>query len=238
MKTLSESVIWITGASRGIGAACAQYLVRTGARVALSARKGDSLTTLTEGFASDAQFHVVPCDVANSASIDAAYKDILFKYGCVDILLNNAGVGIFAPLTELTTDDIDTMLNTNLRGAILCTHAVLPDMVRNGGGVIVNINSVAAIKTFTSSSVYAASKAGLLAASRSVREEVRGYGVKVIDLMIGATETDIWSIEARSEFSTRMMKPDDIAEALLATLKLPPHTMPEELVLRPQKGDL
>jgi short-subunit dehydrogenase len=238
MKTLSDSVIWITGASRGIGAACAKHLVRTGANVVLSARKSDSLTSLTASFATDAKHHIVPCDVANSSSIDVAYKEIIFKYGRVDILLNNAGVAIFAPMTELTHDDIETMLNTNLRGAIHCTHAVLPDMVKRGEGVIVNINSVAALKTFTRSSVYAASKAGLLAASRSVREEVREYGVKVIDLMIGATETDIWSIEARNEFSPRMMKPDDVAEALLATLKLPSQTMPEELVLRPQKGDL
>lgn len=238
MKTLSQSTIWITGASRGIGAATAQHLVRTGAKVVLSARKSDSLTSLTESFRKDAKYHVAPCDVASNTSIEAAYKDITFACGDVDILINNAGIGVFAPFSELTSDDIETILNTNLRGAIMCIHAVLPSMIERGEGVIVNINSVSALKTFTRSSVYAASKAGLLAMSRSLREEVRGYGIKVIDLMIGATETDIWSMEARNEFSHRMMQPDDVAEALLATLKLAPKTMPEELVLRPQNGDL
>jgi 3-oxoacyl-[acyl-carrier protein] reductase len=238
MKQLSESVIWVTGASRGIGAACAKHLARTGAKMAVSARKSDSLTSLTESFASDARYHVIPCDVANRESVAAAVKDISFHLGAVDILINNAGLGIFAPFTELSIDDADAMLNVNLRGAFLCTHAVLPYMIEQSEGVIVNINSVAALKTFKNSSMYAASKAGLLAMSRVVREEVREHGIKVIDLMIGATETDIWSVEARNEFSPRMMQPDDIAESLLATLRLSPRMMPEELVLRPQQGDL
>ena len=238
MKQLSESIIWVTGASRGIGAACAKHLLRTGANVAVSARKGDSLTTLTESLPKDARYHVVPCDVASKDSVDAAIRDITFKLGAVDILLNNAGLGIFAPFHELSIDDADAMLNVNLRGAFLCTQAVLPSMMERSEGVIVNINSVAALKTFKNGSMYAASKAGLLAMSRVVREEVRDYGIKVIDLMIGATETDIWSVEARNEFSPRMMQPDDIAESLLATLRLSPRMMPEELVLRPQRGDL
>jgi short-subunit dehydrogenase len=238
MKQLSESIIWVTGASRGIGAACAKHLIRTGANVALSARKGDSLTTLTESLATGARYHVVPCDVASKDSVDTAYKDITFKLGAVDILINNAGLGIFAPFHELSIEDVDAMLNVNLRGAFLCTQAVLSSMMERSEGVIVNINSVAALKTFKNGSMYAASKAGLLAMSRVVREEVREHGIKVIDLMIGATETDIWSVEARNEFSPRMMQPDDIAESLLATLRLSPRMMPEELVLRPQHGDL
>jgi short-subunit dehydrogenase len=163
---------------------------------------------------------------------------ISLKLGAVDILVNNAGLGIFAPFNELSIDDVDAMLNVNLRGAFLCTQAVLSSMIERSEGVIVNINSVSALKTFKNCSMYAASKAGLLAMSRSLREEVREHGIKVIDLMIGATETDIWSVEARNEFSPRMMQPDDIAESLLATLRLSPRMMPEELVLRPQQGDL
>jgi 3-oxoacyl-[acyl-carrier protein] reductase len=238
MKQLSESVIWVTGASRGIGAACAKHLIRTGANVAISARKGESLTSLSETLAKDARYHVIPCDVASKDSVDEAIKDISFKLGTVDILVNNAGLGIFAPFNELSIDDVDAMLNVNLRGAFLCTQAVLSSMIERSEGVIVNINSVSALKTFKNCSMYAASKAGLLAMSRSLREEVREHGIKVIDLMIGATETDIWSVEARNEFSPRMMQPDDIAESLLATLRLSPRMMPEELVLRPQQGDL
>lgn len=238
MKSLADSIIWITGANRGIGAACAKHLVRTGAHIVLSARKADSLDSLTGSFAAEARYSVVGCDVAQSTSIDAAYKEIVFQKGAPDILINNAGIGIFAPFTELSSADMDAMLTTNLRGAMLCMQAVLPAMKENGGGVIVNVNSVAAVKTFANSSVYAASKAGLLAMSRVVREEVRESGIKVIDLMIGATETDIWNTEARTAFSPRMMQPDDIAEALLAALRLPSRMMPEELVLRPQLGDL
>ncbi len=235
---LAESTIWITGASRGIGAACAKVLARTGAHLILSARTKDALTNTTASLHAEARYTLVPCDVASNASIQAAYKEIAFQRGAVDILINNAGIGIFAPFAELSSDDVETMLRTNLHGAIACTQVVLPSMQERASGVVVNINSVAAVKTFTGASVYAASKAGLLAMSRVLREEVRKDGIKVIDLLIGATATDIWSAESRNEFEARMMQPDDIADALLATLRLPPRTMPEELVLRPQQGDL
>ncbi|TAE27912.1 MAG: SDR family oxidoreductase [Candidatus Kapaibacterium sp.] len=235
---LAESTLWITGASRGIGAACAKVLARTGAHLLLSARSQDALTNTIASLHSEARYTIVPCDVTSNTSVQAAYKEIAFQHGAVDILVNNAGIGIFAPFAELSLDDAEAMLRTNLHGAIACTQAVLPAMRGRTSGVIVNINSVAAVKTFAGASVYAASKAGLLAMSRVLREEVRKDGIKVIDLLVGATATDIWSVESRTEFEPRMMQPDDIAEALLAALRLPPRIMPEELVLRPQHGDL
>jgi 3-oxoacyl-[acyl-carrier protein] reductase len=237
---------WITGASRGIGLAIAAVLARRGVNVALSGRDAETLaeaiSTIQSTMQKDsiARVRIVPvvCDVARTASIESAYSMITSILGEPSLLINNAGVGIFTPFLETSLDDIESMLNTNLRGALLAAHVAARSMAHVRHGAIVNINSVAALKTFSNSSVYAASKAGLLAASRVIREELREHSVKVIDVMVGATETAIWNEAARENFRERMMQPEDIAEAVLAVLEMPPRLMPEEFVLRPQTGDL
>jgi short-subunit dehydrogenase len=107
-------------------------------------------------------------------------------------------------------------------------------------GTIINILSVASVKTFTNCSVYAATKAGALAFSRSLREEVRPHNIKVIDILAGATETPLWTEESRAEFSGRMMQPDDIAEAVSSAVELArrERVSVEELLVRPRLGDL
>jgi 3-oxoacyl-[acyl-carrier protein] reductase len=242
---------WITGASRGIGLASAKMLARRGVNLALSGRDAGALTAATQEIraslamdssrqASAQELQILPvvCDVAQASSIEAAYGLIVSTLGEPSLLLNNAGIGIFAPLLETSLHDLDAMLSVNLRGAILTAQIVAQSMMHRQHGAIVTINSVASIKSFPNCCVYAASKAGLLAASRVMREELRGYGVKVIDLLLGATETAIWNDAAREEFRTRMMQPDDVAAALIAVLEMPSRLMPEEVVLRPQGGDL
>jgi short-subunit dehydrogenase len=242
MTPLLNKIVWITGASRGIGLASAVSLAAKGARLILSSRSEEDLRkaaqTVRTISGSTIEPLIVPCDVTSPTSVEAAWRIIQEQFGGVDILVNNAGIGVFKPFLELTLADIELSLDANIKGAFLCAQAAARGMAERGAGVIVSLNSVAAQKTFTNSSIYAASKAALLAANRVIREELRGKGVKVIDLLVGATETDIWSPAARDEFRLRMMQPEDIAAALVSALELPQRMMPEEIVLRPQLGDL
>jgi short-subunit dehydrogenase len=242
MTALLNKVIWITGASRGIGLASAVALASKGARLILSSRSPDDLRRAAETVralsGANAEPLIAPCDVTNPRSIEETWQIIAEQFGGVDILVNNAGVGIFKPFLDLSLEDIELSLDANIKGAFLCAQAVARGMTKRGGGAIVSLNSVAAQTTFANSGIYAASKAALLAANRVMRQELRGKGIKIIDLIVGATETDIWSPAARDEFRARMMQPEDVAAALVAALELPMRIMPEEIVLRPQLGDL
>jgi short-subunit dehydrogenase len=137
-------------------------------------------------------------------------------------------------------EDFDNILAVNLRGPFLTMKAVINGMIERKSGIIININSVAAKKTFTNSTAYSASKAGLLAMTSSLREEVRQYGIKIIDILPGATDTDIWSDKAREKYSHRMMQAGDVADSIMSILKLAlnERIMPEEITLRPTLGDL
>jgi 3-oxoacyl-[acyl-carrier protein] reductase len=238
--------IWITGASKGIGAAIARRLIARASpktTLILSARNEALLSNVADDCAAASvgnagAVHCVACDVADAASVRSAWQTIEQLTGGVDVLVNNAGVGTFAPLMDLSVEEFDAMVNVNLRGAWMCIKMCLPQMIAQRSGTIVNINSIAATTTFTGATGYAASKAGLLALSRSLRQEVRDFGVKVLDVLPGATATDIWHPDALAEHRERMMHADDVAEALVALLALDARVMPEELVLRPQRGDL
>lgn len=230
--------IWITGGSTGIGKAIAASFAQENYNVFISSRNREKLTQTALELMKFGRITEIPCDVRSEKSVSRAFREIEENYGAIHILINNAGVGVFKPFMELTISDFDTMIETNLRGAFLCMKSVLPAMIEQKNGVIVNILSIAATKTFAHSSGYSASKAGLLAMSRTVREEVREFGIKIVDVLPGATATNIWSENALTEFSERMMQPYDVAEIIISLLKSNPRTMPEEIIIRPQLGDL
>jgi short-subunit dehydrogenase len=231
--------VWVTGASRGIGAAIAQALAADGHRISLSGRNQARLTDVANGLPS-ASTAVVPCDVANEQSVQRAYDLVVGGLGPVDVLINNAGSGQWADMTDLSIEAFDDQLAVNLRGVFLCCRTVVPAMVAAGAGHIITINSVAAITTFSGNTAYAASKAGALALTRSLREEVRSSGIKVTDLLVGATETDIWPHEARHLHADRMMQATDIGTVVRSAVALGqlPAVHLEEMIVRPQLGDL
>ncbi|HYF02153.1 MAG TPA: SDR family oxidoreductase [Patescibacteria group bacterium] len=229
--------IWITGASRGIGAALAREFDNLGATVILSSRSEKSLLKHQSEFLFK-NSHFIQCDVQNEVEVVKARDEIYSRFKNVDILINNAGTATFKPIWEITTEEFDAMIAVNLRGTFLCSKAVIPKMIEQKNGVIVNINSVAAVNSFKNCSAYGASKAGALALSRSMREDVREFGVKIIDMLVGATETDIWGDDMRAQAGHRMMQPEDIAQAIVNALRLSDRAMIEEILLKPQLGNL
>ena len=231
--------IWITGAGRGIGAAIARALAADH-NLSISARDTARLAEVITHAPTGSRIVAHTCDVRDAASVREAHETFVQAHGPVDVLINNAGIGIFRPLVDLSIEEFDDQINVNLRGVFLCVKAVLPSMIERQRGQIVTINSIAALTAYTNSTAYGASKAGALAMSRSLRNEVRDHGIKVHDLLVGATSTDIWPDSARDEFGHRMMRPDDVAAVVqdLVSDFFHPRTHIEELVLRPQRGDL
>ena len=233
-----KSGIWITGASSGIGRAAAIEFAKTGAKVFVSGRRVAELERINTELDSDKiSVEVFPCNVASHTNVDQTVKKILLN-SQIDCLVNNAGITSFKLAEDNSVNEINDVIQTNLLGSIYAIKAVLPQMIANGGGTIINILSVVTKKTFTKSSIYAASKMGLLGYTNSLREEVRKHNIKVINVIPGATATSIWSKEIRNQFSDRMMTAEDIARVLVWAFLQKENLVTEELLLRPIEGDL
>jgi short-subunit dehydrogenase len=232
-----KSGIWITGASSGIGRSTAIEFAKIGAKVFVSGRRTAELERINTEIDNQNSVEIFPCNVASQTNVDQTVKKIIAN-SKIDCLINNAGITSFKLAEENSFNEINDVINTNLLGSIYTIKSVLPHMISKGGGTIINILSVVTKKTFTNSSIYSASKWGLLGYSNSLREEVRKYNIKVINVIPGATETPIWSKEMRTEHSERMMSSDEIARVLVWAYLQKSNLVTEEIVLRPIEGDL
>jgi NAD(P)-dependent dehydrogenase (short-subunit alcohol dehydrogenase family) len=233
----------VTGAGTGIGREIARGLLARGVRVAGLGRRAEPLDALGREAAKlvtregrDTAFEPVRVDLRREEEVRRAAATVRDRLGPVDILVNNAGVAEYAPVTQLTTEQWDRMLETNLRGAFLMTRELLPGMLETGRGHILMNVSVAGIKAFPGCGAYGASKFGLLGLTRVLRAETRGTGVRVTALLPGATTTPIWGPDPPP--AERIMSAASVAEAALWALASPADLVPEEILLRPPEGDL
>jgi short-subunit dehydrogenase len=236
---MKKKIAWVTGASTGIGRETAKLLSKNNYIVVATARRKSRLVSLVQEIKfADNEASAFVCDVSSERSVFNTYKRIKERYGKVDLLVNNAGVTFFKSFLDSKIYDFDYLMNINLRGSFLTIKSVLPQMLKKRSGHIINILSVAAKSDFEDSSLYAASKAGLLALSNVLRTEVRGYNIKVTNLMPGAVDTPIWDSKTRQKKKNRMMSPESIASVVLDVVNKPNRLQIEEIILRPQKGDL
>ncbi|NNG27356.1 MAG: SDR family oxidoreductase, partial [Ignavibacteriaceae bacterium] len=191
--------IWITGASSGIGKSTALEFASVGCKVFASARRVSELERLkSEAGKSGENIFIHQCNIASSSNVEQTFKKI--KAGNkIDCLVNNAGITSFKLAQENSINEIKDVINSNLLGSIFTIKSVLPHFIKNGGGTIINVLSVVVNKTFEKSTVYTASKLGLLGYTRALREEVREHNIRVINIVPGATETPIWSAEMRKD---------------------------------------
>ena len=230
--------IWITGASSGIGREAAKEFARIGCKVFVSARRSTEMERLNKELQKEKlSVEIFPCNVASSANVDQTVKKIIAD-SKIDCLVNSAGITSFKLAEENSINEIDDIINTNLLGAIYSIKNVLPHLIENGRGTIININSIITQKFFTNSSAYAASKMGLLGYSKVLREEIRKYNIRVIDIIPGTTETPMWSADVRKKHSERMMSIEDIARVIVWAYLQKNNIITEEIVLRPIQGDL
>jgi len=236
---MNNKVVWITGASTGIGKEIANAFSKAGYIVVVTARRKSRLVNIVSElkFAGHESAAFV-CNVASERTVHSTAKRIVEKYGKIDCLINNAGVTSFKSFLDTKVYDYDYVMDINLRGAFLCMKSVLKGMMKQKRGHIINILSVSANTVFENSSVYSASKAGLLALSNSVRAEVRKYNIKVTNILPGAVETAMWDAKTRQKNKNRMMAPEDIAHIVLQAFEQPKKVLIEDIIIRPVKGDI
>ncbi|HAB53662.1 MAG TPA: short-chain dehydrogenase [Ignavibacteriales bacterium] len=230
--------IWITGASSGIGKAAAKEFARTGSKVFVSSRRKSELERLnTELNNENLSVEIFPCNIASSSNVNQTTKKIL-AINNIDCIINNAGITSFKLAEENSINEIDDIISTNLLGPIYSIKSVLPSMIKQGGGTIINILSVVTKKVFSQSSAYSASKHGLIGYTNSLREEVRKHNVRIINVIPGATQTPMWNSEVREKYGDRMMTPEEIAQVIVWLYLQKGNLVTEEIVLRPILGDL
>jgi NADP-dependent 3-hydroxy acid dehydrogenase YdfG len=229
----------ITGAGRGIGRAIARAFAAEGATVVLAARsRADLATVAAEVREAGGQALAIPTDVTQDAAVDTLVEQATAQGQRIDILVTSAGLASFGPVADTKPADWDAMLSLNLRAAIMCCRAVLPTMIRQRSGTILNLSSIASRRALPGSAVYTASKAGLEAFSRVLAEELRPHGIRVGVLVPGAVDTPIWDAMGATPPRDKMLRPEDVARAAVLMVTLPPHASLEELTLMPAGGIL
>ena len=232
-------VVLITGASQGIGAAIAQIFAAgiRGVRLALVARNEKNLLAVARRCTkAGAMAEVFTCDVSDEAEVAALVKAVKKSFGGIDVLINNAGAFAGAPLTEMSVADFDRMIAANLRSVFLVSRAFVPGMVARRQGDIFNMSSIAGRIAYPGGAGYSAAKFGVSGLSKVMRAELREKGVRVCCVYPGATYSPSW--EGSGVAEGRMMPAQDVARALLDVYRLSRRTVVEEIVLRPQLGDV
>jgi NAD(P)-dependent dehydrogenase (short-subunit alcohol dehydrogenase family) len=232
--------VLITGASQGIGAAVAEAFAAAygaEARLALVARSPERLGAVAvRGLARGAEAVPFPCDVTDDAAVAQMAADVVSTFGVPDVLVNNAGAFTPGGVLELTAADFRAQVEANLTSAFLVTRAFLPAMVVRGTGDVFFMGSVASVQGYPRGVAYGAAKHGLLGLARSLREEVRERGLRVVTLLPGATYTASWVASGFPE--ERFMPAEDLARLVVEIHGLSDRTVVEEVLLRPLLGDI
>lgn len=232
-------VVWVTGASRGIGREIAKQFAQLGCIVCLSGRNKRALqSAVKEIIKYGGKATAFPLDINHPRAIQSVHRDIRKTIGEVNVLINNAGISSFKSFLESPLKDFNKIISTNLLGHIACMKAVLPSMVERKNGWIFNIISMVAVKTYEDSTAYTASKAGMLGLAKVLREEMKKHNVKVVNVIPGATATEIWHPKVLEKYSSRMMKAKSVAETVLSVFQMPEDVVVDEIIIRPIKGDL
>ena len=228
----------ITGASRGIGLAIARALAAESCNLILTSRDEKALARISRELSrKKIRILIHPCDVRDPYSVDDLFRSVRREFPRVDVLVNNAGIAH----ANLTVDKVPfpvwkDVLATNLDGTFLITQAALALIPR--GGTIVNNLSIAATRVFVGSAAYNASKHGALGFTNTLREELRPRGIRVIGLLPGATDTEIWKTLWPEAPRKRMMSTETVARAVVDAVVLPTNTTVETLEILPSRGAL
>ncbi len=230
----------ITGASKGIGKAITSMLYSKGINVSVCSRNMEDLSSLEKQLLEESgdqgKIHRFQADMSKKEEVLSYASDIKANLGRVDILVNNAGIFIPGKLADEVDGTLESMIDTNLYSAYHLTRAILPGMKKVGSGHIFNMCSVASIKAYPNGGSYAISKFALLGFSKCLREELKEDGIKVTSILPGATWSNSWEgVELPQD---RLMQASDIAEIVWSALSMSPSAVVEEIIIRPQLGDL
>lgn len=225
----------VTGGSRGIGLEVARALAREGMRVVVAGRSSEALERAAAALRAEGhgEVHGIPCDVRRHEDCRALIAGAVERFGRLDVLVNNAGVGIFGAVDELSPEEWRTVLGTNLDGVFYCCREAIPHLRRTQGWII-NIGSLAGKHASARGTAYNASKFGLVGFSEALMEDVRHDGIRVSLIMPGSVATGFSGREPGPEDAWKT-QPEDIARAVVDLLAFPARTLPSRIEIRPSR---
>jgi serine 3-dehydrogenase len=245
MFSLREKIVFITGASSGIGKSCARAFAGEGAKILMAARRKDRLNALAAELKTDlgASSYCLQLDVRDQAAVAKAVADLPAAWAAIDILVNNAGLSRgLDKLHEGKLDDWEEMIDTNVKGLLYVSRAVIPEMVKRAAGHIVNIGSIAGHEIYPGGNVYCATKFAVNAISRGLRMDLSGTPLRVSTVDPGMVETEFSLVRFRGDgekakkvyHGLTPLSPDDIAVAVVFCATRPPHVNISEMIVMPQ----
>jgi 3-oxoacyl-[acyl-carrier protein] reductase len=229
----------VTGGSRGIGFAIADALAREGDHVAITGTSTETLQDAAHELnaragGEDDRVFPVRCDVREASSVDRAIESVVQHFGGLDVLVNNAGVGTGAPIADLSLDEWQRIIDTNLTGVFHCCRSAIPHLRRRGGGWIISISSLASKNPFAGGAAYCASKAGVNAFSEALMQEVRYDNIRVSYVLPGSVATG-FSGRVPSSGGDWKLDPADVADAVVSLLRHPARSLPSRIEIRPSR---
>ncbi|MBI3047534.1 MAG: SDR family oxidoreductase [Acidobacteria bacterium] len=232
--TLTGKVAVVTGGSRGIGLAIARALGARGAQVAITATSDATLrAAVAELGGGGAAVLPIRADVRRHAEMEEAIGQVVRRFGGLDILVNNAGIGLFRAVADMSVDDWQTIIDTNVSGVFYCCRVALPHLRARGGGWIINISSLASKNPFPEAAAYCASKAALNAFSEALMQEVRYDGIRVAYIMPGSVRTEFAARRPGSD--DWRLSPDDVAQVVVDLVAHPSRSLPSAVEIRPSQ---
>lgn len=233
---LNGKVAIVTGGTKGIGWAIAELLVRNGVHVFICSRRQQEIDRTVRDLKriGESQAGGVVCDVRDYEQVKFLFERTVSEYGGVDVLINNAGIGVFDSVENMSPEDFSAILETNLFGVFYCCHEAIPLMKQRGGGYIINISSLAGANPHPRMAAYNASKFGLNGFSEALMQEVRHDGIKVSYVMPGSVNTEFGG-DAPDDSKSWQLQPEDIGRAVLDLLHHDNRSLPSRVEIRPSK---
>ena len=244
MQSLKNKVVCITGASSGIGAACASEFAKQGCALLLGARRIDRLETLAVGLSSQygVRVHTVKLDVTNQKEVEQTFTSLPRDWQAIDILVNNAGLtrGL-TNLYEGAIQDWEEIIDTNVKGLLYVTRSVLPGMVKRNSGHVINIGSIAGHQTYPKGNVYCASKFAVTGLTRGLIMDLLGTAVRVSSVDPGLVETEFSEVRFRGDKDRAAktyagltpLRPEDVGEIVVFCATRPDHVNIGEVIVTP-----
>ena len=228
----------VTGGTRGIGVAIAEALLRNGDAVCVlgtSAKTAEQAVARLQGTIEDpSRVMSLVCDVRDAAGVESAMASVASRYGGIDVLVNNAGVGVGRPIAELSYDEWQRIIGINVTGVFHCCKAAIPYLRQRQRGWIINISSLASKNPFAGGAAYSASKAALNAFSEALMQELRHENIRVSYVLPGSVATE-FSGRAASSGTDWRLQPADVAQVVVDLLAHPDRSLPSRVELRPSR---
>ena len=243
LKVMGEKTVFITGATSGIGAACARSFAKQGHKLVICGRRKEVLEQLKQELSSQTEVYSLIFDVRNHDEVKQAITSLPKSFSEVDILINNAGNAHgLEPIHQGNIEDWDAMMDGNVKGLLYVSKYIIPIMIERQTGHIINLSSVAARQTYANGVVYCASKKAVDAISEGMRLELTEHGIKVTNIQPGAVETEFSKVRFKGDdvksdavyAGFNALQAQDIADAVVYCINAPKHVSIADMTIYPQ----